>query len=642
MVSVRILSTAYWEKAVEDMHSGNVTNHISQWYDLTSDPEILDTVSGLTIELVDDLTSPQHVHQYPFSTKEHEFVKGEIQRLLALRAVVLSEHEPGEHVSPIFVRPKDDGTYRLILNLKKLNRATEYIHFKMDTLESILCLITPGAYMAKIDIKDAYYSVGIKEDDQKKLKFKFDGNLYQFTVLPNGYSPGPRKFTKLLKPALSELRLNRVTLAAYLDDLFTLNKSINGCRRNILLICKMMQELGFVIHPHKTTFIPSTTLEYLGFIIDTIAMTVSLPLSKKEVIIDLAKEILRESCVTIRLIARLLGLFTSSFIAVSYGPLHYRNIERDKTKALAKHKGDYDKHMSLSHNSKTEITWWIQNVMGASKPIFRPNPHLVITTDACLTGWGACRDGERTGGLFLDSGEDTSINVLEARAVLFGLQSLCDNESNIHIKILSDNSPTVGALNNMGSSRYPDFDLEIRNIWDWAIDRGIWLSSSHIPGKLNVEADEESRKSEARLEWKLEETLFQEIIVYLDFYPEVDLFASRINKQLDRFYAYRPDPEAEVIDAFSVSWTDLKFYAFPPFNCVQRVLQKVRHDQAEGIILVPNWATQIWFHMLTDMTVAFLILPPRSSMLYLPNDRSMQHPLRENLSLRACLISGRR
>ena len=52
MVSARILSTEYWEKAVEDMHSGNVTKHISQWYDLTSDPEILDTVSGLTIELV--------------------------------------------------------------------------------------------------------------------------------------------------------------------------------------------------------------------------------------------------------------------------------------------------------------------------------------------------------------------------------------------------------------------------------------------------------------------------------------------------------------------------------------------------------------------------------------------------------------
>ena len=251
---------------VQDMHAGNVTQHISQWCSLTSDPEILDTVRGLPIELVDDLTSPKHFHQYPFNAEEHKFVEEEIQRLLALGAIVPSSHEPDEHVSPIFVRPKDDGAYRLILNLKKLNEATEYIHFKMDTLESILCLITPGAYMAKIDIKDAYYSVGIKTEDQKKLKFQFDGYLHKFKVLPNGYSPGPRKFTKLLKPALSELRLDRVTLAAYLDDMFTLNVNKHGCRDNIFKICSMLQDLGFVIHPHKTTFEPSTTLEYLGFV----------------------------------------------------------------------------------------------------------------------------------------------------------------------------------------------------------------------------------------------------------------------------------------------------------------------------------------------------------------------------------------
>ena len=159
LVSSELLSTRYWEKMVQDMQAGNVTQHISQWCSLTSDPEILDTVSGLPIELVDDLTSPNHFHQYPFKTEEHKFVEEEIQRLIALGAIVPSSHELDEHVSPIFVRPKDDGAYRLILNLKKLNDATEYIHFKMDTLESILCLITPGAYMAKIDIKDAYYSV---------------------------------------------------------------------------------------------------------------------------------------------------------------------------------------------------------------------------------------------------------------------------------------------------------------------------------------------------------------------------------------------------------------------------------------------------------------------------------------------------
>ena len=53
-------------------------------------------------------------------------MKGEIQ--LALGAIVMSVHEPREHISPIFVspkRPKDDGADRLILNLKKLTEATE-------------------------------------------------------------------------------------------------------------------------------------------------------------------------------------------------------------------------------------------------------------------------------------------------------------------------------------------------------------------------------------------------------------------------------------------------------------------------------------------------------------------------------------
>ena len=41
----------------------------------------------------------------------------------------------GQFISPIFVRPKKNGEYRMILNFKKLNESVEYHHFKMDTLE---------------------------------------------------------------------------------------------------------------------------------------------------------------------------------------------------------------------------------------------------------------------------------------------------------------------------------------------------------------------------------------------------------------------------------------------------------------------------------------------------------------------------
>ena len=69
--------------------------------------------------------------------------------------------------------------------------------------------------MASVDIKDAYYSVPIAAEDQKFLKFMFEGQLYQFTCLPNGLFPGPRKFTKLLKPPLATLREAGHILGAY-------------------------------------------------------------------------------------------------------------------------------------------------------------------------------------------------------------------------------------------------------------------------------------------------------------------------------------------------------------------------------------------------------------------------------------------
>ena len=56
---------------------------------------------------------------------------------------------------PIFLRQKPDDEFRFMLNLIKLNENLEYTTFKMDTLSSVLCLIQPNNYKAKLDIKDA-------------------------------------------------------------------------------------------------------------------------------------------------------------------------------------------------------------------------------------------------------------------------------------------------------------------------------------------------------------------------------------------------------------------------------------------------------------------------------------------------------
>ena len=308
--------------------------------------------------------------QYSFNELETEFVRQEIQNLLGKRVIANTEHEPGELILPIFVRSKTDGGMRLILNLKSLNKSVPYKKFKMDTISFILHLVRPNMFLAKLDIKDAYYNIPIEESHQKLLKFKFEEKLCKFLALPNGYTEGPRKFTKLLKPPLETLRIQwRILVASYIDDLITMNVTLESCMDIISKRIEILMSLGFVIHPSKSEFVPSKTIEYLGFVINTENITIRLTYAKKMVIFNMCTSLCSTNSCAIRDVAQLLGKFSSSIIAVKMGRLHYRSLEKAKVKNLKAARGNFDKTMILDGQSKLDILWWRDNIMNSHSPI---------------------------------------------------------------------------------------------------------------------------------------------------------------------------------------------------------------------------------------------------------------------------------
>ena len=106
--------------------------------------------------------------------------------------------ENNTFVPEVFTRSKKDGSKRMILNLKRLNKFVDYKHFKMESLQNVLELIRPGVYMASIDLKDAFYSVTVHKNHQAYLKF-FAEEYLKFVCLPNGYGPAMQIFTKIFK-----------------------------------------------------------------------------------------------------------------------------------------------------------------------------------------------------------------------------------------------------------------------------------------------------------------------------------------------------------------------------------------------------------------------------------------------------------
>ena len=97
---------------------------------------------------------------------------------------------------------------------------------------------------------------------------------------------------------------------------------------------------------------------------------------------------------------------------------------------------------------------------------------------------------------------------------------------------------------------------------------------------------------------------------------------------------------AKFVDAFSIEWSQFFFYALPPFCLIPRCVQKIIHDQASGILVIPRWTTQPFFtvvlNLLTDMP---LILKASAQNLVHPT-LSSPHPLHQRLDLLVCKLSG--
>ncbi len=124
-----------------DFKAGRLVHYIDKWRDITSDPAILNMVTGCSIDF---MNSPVQTscRETRLNEAESKILDREIQLLLDNGVLECAAHCEVNTFLPYFLTPKKDGTYRMILNLKLLNQSIEYVHFKMERLQSAMRLMT--------------------------------------------------------------------------------------------------------------------------------------------------------------------------------------------------------------------------------------------------------------------------------------------------------------------------------------------------------------------------------------------------------------------------------------------------------------------------------------------------------------------
>lgn len=542
--------------------------------------------------------------------------------------------------SPIFLIKKPNGSFRFILNLKRLNNFVKTEHFKLEDYRTACKLIQNNDYLVSIDLKDAYYMINIDNSSKKYLRFFFEDKYYQFNVLPFGLCTAPLTFTKIMKPISAYLRERGCISILYIDDFLAIGSDYFSCLNNLNTTLKLLSNLGFIVNKEKCDLIPKQNCKFLGFIFNSLEMSISISKEKRQNCLNLIKELMTKEFSTIRFLAHVIGKLVAVCPAIKYGILYTKELERLKFIALKKHKDNYEAKISLNKQCKIDLKWWSDNILTASNNIRKNNYKLEIFSDASTTGWGASCGTNKTGGVWTEEELNLHINSLELKAAFFGLKCFASRLQKCEILLRIDNVTAISYINRLGGVQYPHLHSLAKQIWQWCETRDIYIFATYINTNQNVIADFESRKQLSNTEWEINNIYFQIVVTALGT-PNIDLFATRTNKKCQQFVSWHPDPDALSVDAFTICWSELNFYAFPPFSMVLKTLEKVITDKAKGIVLVPYWSTQPWFPIFMRLLISEpVILGPSKDLLVLQNSRD-PHPLHKNLRLMAGVLSGR-
>ena len=190
--------------------------------------------------------------------------------------------------------------------------------------------------MASVHLEDASFTVPIHKSHQKYFKFEWFLGFYKFIGMPIGYCKAMRKMTTILRLVFGNLILEGYLSVIFVDHSYLQGKIESKCLKNIGFTVSLLMKFGFKILEEKSILKSTHELEFLGFAINSKNMTISINKNKSGHTILKIKNLLIDLSPSIRKLASVIGYLLSSFRAISFGKLHYQNLEKEKTEFLKK------------------------------------------------------------------------------------------------------------------------------------------------------------------------------------------------------------------------------------------------------------------------------------------------------------------
>ena len=204
-----------------------------------------------------------------------------------------------------------------------------------------------------------------------------------------------------------------------------------------------------------------------------------------------------------------------------------------------------------------------------------------------------------------DDEKPHSINWKELLTPVIGLPKVHKVTGKLNNSVINgklDNTTAIAYIRHQGGPKL-ELSAPAEKFWRWLLSIGSWTTATHLAGVLNVRADRASRWRDDRSEWRLSDRAFAEVERLYGPHT-VDLFASRRNALLPRFFSRWLDPESAATDAMQRPWhLEGNPYGHPPIAMIPKIITKLKQERSEITLVAPLWPTQAWISDLMDLSV---------------------------------------